>query len=332
MKTLDEIDGPSTWGSQPLDTRDALEGDSCVALYLRDVGRVKRLAPEEEIELATRTREGDSAAREQLIRANLPLVIKIAKNYQGIGLPLLDLISEGNIGLVRAVERFDPGRGAKLSGYGALWIRQAITKALASQSKTIRLPTYVADELRNMRRSASRLEEELGREPTDEELAAELGKTPRRVTQMRIAALRPASLDAQLEDQESGSLAETVPDEAAESPYEEMEDKGRTATLLEIIQTLDRREKAILRSRFGLDGDFPKTLEETAKELGISSERVRQLQKATLKKLRLRIKSRENGVPLKPTKSLNGAPRLPASFVNCRPTAGQNRRSMNTVS
>ena len=165
---------------------------------LRDVGRVKRLTPQEEIELATRTRKGDSEARDELIRANLPLVIKIARVYEGIGLPLLDLISEGNIGLVRAVARFDPCKGAKLSGYGALWIKQAITKALASQSKTMRLPTHVVEKLGKMRRAASHLEEELGREPTDEELAAEVGWTPRRVTQMRMAAIRPASLDAHI--------------------------------------------------------------------------------------------------------------------------------------
>ena len=259
---------------------------------------MKRLTPQEEFELATRTRNGDSEAREQLIKANLPLVIKIARAYEGIGLPLLDLISEGNIGLVRAVERFDPDKGAKLSGYGALWIRQGITRALASQSKTMRLPTHVVDKLGKMRRAAWSLEEELGREPTDEEVAAEVGIHPRRVTQMRMAAIRPASLDAPINGELTRTYAETVADEKAESPYEKLEGETLAALLRELIQTLDEREQVILRLRFGLEGESAKTLEETGEELGISCERVRQLQKAALKKLRRRIQSRENGLSL----------------------------------
>jgi len=297
MKTLDEIDIAPAWESQSLRT-DAAQGDTNIALYLRDVGRVERLTTQEEIELATRTRKGDTEAREQLIRANLPLVVKIAKSYDGIGVPLLDLISEGNIGLVRAVERFDPSKGAKLSGYGALWIKQAITHALASQSKTVRLPTHVVDKLGKMRRAASRLEEKLGREPTDDELAAEVGTTSRRVTQMRMAAIRPASLDAQSEGEDIGSYAETVADEKAESPYEKLDGKARTVMVREIVQTLDEREQAILRLRFGLEGDSPKTLDEIGQELGVSSERVRQLQNAALKKLRRRIKNLENNLSL----------------------------------
>jgi RNA polymerase primary sigma factor len=231
----------------------------------------------------------------------LPLVVTIAKNYQGIGLPLLDLISEGNIGLVRAVERFDPNRGAKFSGYGALWIKQAITKALASQSKAMRLPTHVVDKLGKMRRVASRLEEQLGREPTDEELAAEVGTTSLRVTQMRMAAMRPASLDAQIEGEDIGSYADTIPDERAESPYEELDSKTLTGMVRRMIQTLDEREQAILRLRFGLEGEPPKTLDQIGEELGLSCERVRQLQKTAMEKLRRRIKNLENSLlPKKP--------------------------------
>jgi RNA polymerase primary sigma factor len=229
-----------------------------------------------------------------MIKSNLRLVVKIARAYEGIGLPLLDLISEGNIGLMRAVDRFDPNKGAKLSGYGALWIRQAITKALASQSKAMRLPTHVVDKLGKMRRTASRLEEELGREPTDEELAAEVGMTSRRVTQMRMAAIRPASLDAQMDGEEIGSFAETIADEKAESPYEKLEDKTLTAMLREMVNTLSRREQAVLRSRFELDGEPTKTLEGTGEELGLSAERVRQIEKAALEKLRRRMNSLEN--------------------------------------
>ena len=298
MKTLEEFDGSPAWESQSRGTRDKFQGETCMSLYLRDIGRVKRLTPQEETELATRVRKGDREAREQLIKANLPLVIKIAQVYEGIGLPLLDLISEGNIGLMRAVDRFDPGKGAKLSGYGALWIRQAITQALASQSKAIRLPAHVVDKLGRMRRAASRLYGELGREPTDEELAAEVGTNSRRVTQMRIAAIRPASLDAQIDGQDTGSFAETVADEKAESPCEHLEDKTLTAMLREMINTLNQREQAVLRSRFDLDREPAKTLVEIGHELGLSGERVRQIEKAALAKLRRRIKNRENALRL----------------------------------
>ena len=229
-----------------------------------------------------------------MIKSNLPLVIKIARAYEGIGLPLLDLISEGNIGLMKAVDRFDPQKGAKLSSYGAMWIRQAITQALANQSKTIRLPTHVVGKLGKMRRAASRLQEGLGREPTDEELAAEVGTTSKRVTQMRMAAIRPASLDAQMDGEDSGSYAETIADDKAKSPYEKLEDKARTAMVREIVRTLDERERAVLRLRFGLDEEPPKSLDEIGDELGLSSERVRQLQNAALKKVRCRINNLEN--------------------------------------
>lgn len=294
MKTLDEFDGSPGWESPSLGARDASPGDTSIALYLRDIGRAKLLTPQEEIELAGRIKKGDREARDQMIKSNLRLVIKIARAYEGIGLPLLDLISEGNIGLMRAVDRFDPHKGAKLSSYGALWIRQAITRALASQSKAIRLPTHVAEKLSKMRRAASRLEEELGREPTDEELAAEVGTTSRRVTQMRMAAIRPASLDAQFDGEDIGNYADTVADERAEAPYEKLDGKARTVMVRGIVQTLDKREQVILRLRFGLEGDSPKTLDEIGRELGLSSERVRQLQNAALKKVRRRINNFEN--------------------------------------
>ena len=293
MKTLDEFDPCPAWKSPSRGARDAFQGDTNIALYLRDIGRAKLLTPQEEIELASRIKKGDREARDQMIKSNLRLVVKIARAYEGIGLPLLDLISEGNIGLMKAVDRFDPHRGAKLSSYGALWIRQAITKALASQSKAIRLPTHVVDKLGKMRRTASRLEEELGREPTDEEVAAEVGTTPRRVTELRMAAIRPASLDAQIDGDDVGSYANTIADEKAESPYEQLEDKASTVMLREIVQTLDSREQVILRLRFGLEGDPPKTLDEIGQELGLTRERVRQLQNAALKKVRRRINNLE---------------------------------------
>src|SRR5579883_819252 len=169
--------------------RTAYDGDTAIKLYLREIGQVRLLTPQQEIELAARIKKGDKKAREQMIKANLRLVVKIARDYEGIGLPLLDLISEGNIGLMKAVERFDPAKGGKLSTYGSWWIKQSIKRALANQSKTIRLPVHLVDKISKMRRTAMRLQEELGREPTDEELGEELGITASRVAQMRMAAI-----------------------------------------------------------------------------------------------------------------------------------------------
>ena len=201
--------------------RSGYDGDTAIKLYLREIGQVKLLTPQEEIELAARIKKGDKKAREQMIKANLRLVVKIARDYEGIGLPLLDLISEGNIGLMKAVERFDPAKGGKLSTYGSWWIKQSIKRALANQSKTIRLPVHLVDKISKMRRTSMRLQEELGREPTDEELGEELGITSARVAQMRMAAIRPASLDAPIGDEDSNNFAEVVEDESADTPYEQ---------------------------------------------------------------------------------------------------------------
>jgi len=207
------------------------DGDSAIRLYLREIGQVKLLTPQEEIELAAKIKKGDRKAREHMIKANLRLVVKIARDYEGIGLPLLDLISEGNIGLMKAVERFDPKKGGKLSTYGSWWIKQSIKRALANQSKTIRLPVHLVDKISRMRRTAMKLQEDLGREPTDEELAAELGTTAARVSQMRTASIRPASLDAPVGDDDSNNFSEIVEDERAVNPYDELEDKTVTGIL-----------------------------------------------------------------------------------------------------
>src|SRR5271169_5244202 len=188
------------------------DGDTSIRLYLREIGLVKLLTPQEEIELAAKIKKGDKKAREQMIKANLRLVVKIAHDYDGIGLPLLDLISEGNIGLMKAVERFDPRKGGKLSTYGSWWIKQSIKRALANQSKTIRLPVHLVDKISKMRRAAMELGESLGREPTDEELADEMGMTALRVRQMRQAAVRPASLDAPIGDDDSNNFSDVVQD------------------------------------------------------------------------------------------------------------------------
>jgi RNA polymerase primary sigma factor len=273
--------------------RGAYDGDTAIKLYLREIGQVKLLTPQEEIELAARIKKGDKRAREQMIKANLRLVVKIARDYEGIGLPLLDLISEGNIGLMKAVERFDPAKGGKLSTYGSWWIKQSIKRALANQSKTIRLPVHLVDKISKMRRTAMRLQEELGREPTDEELADDLGTTASRVAQMRMAAIRPASLDAPIGDEDSNNFAEVVQDESADTPYEQLEEKTVTRMLQEMVKTLDPREATILRARFGLDGGPQKTLEEVGQKFGVTRERVRQIQNIALKKLRKMIEKME---------------------------------------
>jgi RNA polymerase primary sigma factor len=273
--------------------RGSYDGDTAIKLYLREIGQVKLLTPQEEIVLAAKIKKGDKKARELMIKANLRLVVKIARDYEGIGLPLLDLISEGNIGLMKAVERFDPSKGGKLSTYGSWWIKQSIKRALANQSKTIRLPVHLVDKISKMRRVAMQLQEEFGREPTDDELAAEMGMTTLRISQMRMASIRPASLDAPIGDEDSNSFAEVVQDESAFSPYEQLEDKTVTGMLQEMVTKLDPREATILRFRFGLDGGTEKTLEEVGEKFGVTRERVRQIQNIALRKMRKMIEKLE---------------------------------------
>ncbi len=277
----------------PARERLSYDGDTAIKLYLREIGQVKLLTPLEEIALAARIKRGDKRAREQMIKANLRLVVKIAHDYEGLGLPLLDLINEGNIGLMKAVERFDPAKGGKLSTYGAWWIKQSIKRALANQSKTIRLPVHLVDKISKMRRVAMKLHEALGREPTDEEVAKEMGMTASRVTQLRTAAIRPASLDAPIGDEDSNNFSEVVEDENADTPYEQLEDKTVAAMLSELIKRLDPREATILQFRFGLDGGNERTLEEVGAKFGVTRERVRQIQNIALIKLRRMIEKLE---------------------------------------
>jgi RNA polymerase primary sigma factor len=268
-------------------------GDQAITLYLREIGQVPLLTPEQEIQLAAKIKRGDEQARELMIKANLRLVVKIAHEYENYGLPLLDLIGEGNIGLMKAVERFDPAKGGKLSTYASWWIKQAMKRALANQAKTIRLPTHLVEKLTKMRRVANKLQELLGREPSDEELGSELGISAVKVGQMRTAAIRPISLDAPLTDDDSNTLSDLVADENADTPYEQLEEKTVTSMLRDMVKTLDQREASILGYRFALDGGREKTLEEVGEKFGVTRERIRQIQNNGLSKLRNMIEKLE---------------------------------------
>jgi RNA polymerase primary sigma factor len=263
-------------------------------LYLREIGQVKLLTPQEEIILAKRIKRGDKQAREQMITANLRLVVKIARDYDGLGLPLLDLINEGNIGLIKGVERFDPAKGAKLSTYAAWWIKQAIKRALANQSKTIRLPVHVVDKVAHIRRAEIRLRELLDREPTDEEVASELGLKPHRLREYREASKAPISLESPLgSDEDSNHVSEVVADANAAAPFEHLVKASDNELLKEIFMTLTPREQEILTMRFGLDDDTPKTLEEIGGHFGVTRERIRQIQNEALLKLRAKAEKKD---------------------------------------
>jgi RNA polymerase primary sigma factor len=260
---------------------------SNLQLYLQEIGKTPLLTIDEEIALAKRIRRGDKAARDHMIKANLRLVVKIAMDYKDFGLPLLDLISEGNIGLIKAVERFDPRKGGKLSTYAAWWIKQSIKRALANQSKTIRLPVHLVDKISKMRRTAMQLTEQLGREPTDEELAAELQIPTAKVAHLKSVSVRPASLDAPIGDEgDSTTFGEIVGDDSAVSPYDGLREKNLNSDLAAMVNSLDKREAEIIKLRFGLEGREELTLEEVGRKFHVTRERIRQLEYLALTKMR----------------------------------------------
>jgi RNA polymerase primary sigma factor len=273
------------------------DSDTGIKIYLRDIGRVRLLTPQEEIDLAARIKKGDREARALMIKANLRLVVKIAHDYVNLGLPVLDLVSEGNIGLMKAVERFDPAKGGKLSTYAAWWIKQSIKRALANQSKTIRLPVHLIDKISKMHRVALRMSEELGREPTDDEVAEEIGLSRSKVSQLKTAATRPTSLDAPIGDGDSTEFGEIVGDDDAQTPFELLRDKNLRDELKDLLKVLDERECTIIFQRFGLDGGKPKTLEEVGKRFGVTRERIRQLQNIAVAKLRAALSKKEAPPP-----------------------------------
>ncbi len=272
------------------------ESDTGLNRYLREIGRIPLLTPEKEIELAGKIKKGDAAARERMINSNLRLVVTIAHDYANFGLPLLDLISEGNIGLTKAVERFDPTKGAKLSTYAMWWIKQSIKRALANQSKTIRLPVHLVDKIAKVRRVSLQMSDELGREPTDDELGEELGIASEKVGRLKSVGIRPASLDAPLGDDDSAEFGESVGDEEAQTPFELLRDKNLLHEMDGLLDVLDKREMKIISQRFGLAGGKPKTLEDVGKNLGVTRERIRQLQNVALAKLRRALSKKEDAL------------------------------------
>lgn len=274
----------------------ARDSDNSLDLYLREISRTPLLTVAEECDLAERIKMGDEKARSHLIRANLRLVVKIARDYSGYGVSLNDLISEGNIGLMQAVERFDPEKGGKFSTYGAWWIKQSVKRALANQSKTIRLPVHMVDKIARMRRIASMLAEALGREPTDDEIAAELGLPRQKIAMLKQSAQRQTSLDAPVGEGEVKLQGDVVSDESTPDPLEALTDKNLREQIGDLLHVLNERERKIIDDRFGLNGLKPMLLEDVGREFGVSRERIRQLQNVALAKMRKALVKKDKSV------------------------------------
>ena len=278
-------------------TNMAYDSDSSLKLYLREISKTPLLTIQEENDLAERIKMGDRDARDHMIKANLRLVVKIAHDYSGYGLSLSDLVSEGNIGLMNAVERFDPEKGGKLSTYGAWWIKQSIKRALANQSKTIRLPIHMVDKIARMRRISSSLAESLGREPSDDELATELGLPRQKIAMLKQAAQRPTSLDAPVNEGEAMEYGDIISDDSASDPLEALSDKNLHGEIDGLLSILNERERRIIDERFGLSGLKPMLLEDVGREFGVSRERIRQLQNSALAKMRKALLKKEKPKP-----------------------------------
>jgi len=267
---------------------DAFADDS-VRLYLREIGKIPLLTPEEEAELAQKIVEGDQKAKNKMVESNMRLVVSIAKRYGGRGLDFLDLIQEGNTGLLRAVEKFDPAKGFKFSTYATWWVRQAITRAIADQARTIRIPVHMVETINKVLRTTRKLTTELNREPTNEEIAKELGLEPEKVDYVMRIKQDIASLDASVGregDDEDSVLGDFVEDEERDSPEESAANQILKEQLSEIIATLTDREQKIIRLRFGIGGGRPHTLEEVGAEFDVTRERIRQIEAKALSKLR----------------------------------------------
>jgi len=280
-------------GKKPLLLEAASSKNDTMKVYMQDIGQISLVTKEQEVELAARIHGNDPVDREKarkiLIQANLRLVVKIAHDFKGLGLPLLDLISEGNIGLMRAVEKFDPAKGAKFSSYAAWWIKQSMRRALANQSRTIRIPVQSAGKINKIKTARVKLQEQLEREPTDAEIAEFLEFSERTVTGLRLADLRTFSLHDPIQQGEDGEFQDIIPDRNALTPDRILGDIESIDRLRGLLSTLEEREKMILKMRFGMDGSRPRTLEEVSQEIGRTRERVRQIQNQVLSKLREKL-------------------------------------------
>ncbi|MGL6279544.1 MAG: sigma-70 family RNA polymerase sigma factor [Gaiella sp.] len=271
----------TVWDAEPEISTDTLQ------LFLKDIGKVPLLTAAQEIELAKRIERGDHAAKQAMVEANLRLVVSIAKRYRNQGLPFLDLIQEGTLGLVRAAEKFDWRKGFKFSTYATWWIRQAVARAIADKGRTIRMPVHVVEKLNKINRSERKLRAELARDPTSVEIAADLDLTVDEVEQIRRSAQTPVSLEKPVGDEEESEFGHFLTDESAPLPDEAAEVALRREALREILGALSPRERAVLELRYGLDGQQPRTLDEVGRAFNVTRERIRQIEHQSLKKLRV---------------------------------------------
>ncbi len=267
-----------------IDLKPDMTTDS-LQLFLKDIGKVRLLTAAEEVELAKRIERGDLAAKEKMVESNLRLVVSIAKNYRNQGLPFLDLIQEGTLGLVRAAEKFDYRKGFKFSTYATWWIRQAIARALADKARTIRIPVHVVEKLNKIGRAERKLVTELGREPTPEEIADVTGIEPDEVDSIKRSAQAPVSLEKPVGDEEESEFGQFIADEKAESPFDRAADLLTKEALREALENLSYRERRVLELRYGLGGEHPRTLDEVGRTFNVTRERIRQIENQSLKKL-----------------------------------------------
>ncbi len=267
--------------------------DDPVRMYLKEIGRVPLLSADEEVELAKRMEQGDEEAKKKLAEANLRLVVSIAKRYVGRGMLFLDLIQEGNLGLIKAVEKFDYGKGFKFSTYATWWIRQAITRAIADQARTIRIPVHMVETINKLIRVSRQLLQELGRDPTPEEIAAAMEIPVERVREIQKVAQEPVSLETPIGEEEDSHLGDFIEDEDAPAPAEAASYILLKEQLESVLDTLTPREEKVLRLRFGLDDGRSRTLEEVGQEFGVTRERIRQIEAKALRKLRHPSRSRK---------------------------------------
>ncbi|MBP5310972.1 MAG: RNA polymerase sigma factor RpoD [Lachnospiraceae bacterium] len=276
-----------------LSVPDGVSIEDPVRMYLKEIGKVPLLSAEEEIELALRMEEGDEEAKKKLAEANLRLVVSIAKRYVGRGMLFLDLIQEGNLGLIKAVEKFDYRKGFKFSTYATWWIRQAITRAIADQARTIRIPVHMVETINKLIRVSRQLLQELGREPTPEEIAEEMNMPVERVREILKISQEPVSLETPIGEEEDSHLGDFIPDDNIPVPADAAAFTLLKEQLLEVLSTLTDREQKVLRLRFGLDDGRARTLEEVGKEFNVTRERIRQIEAKALRKLRHPSRSRK---------------------------------------